>query len=237
MMKSYKIGASVICMNHLNYFNDIKICEDLGIDYFHIDVMDFDYVPRLGLFPELVHNIAQHSTLDIDIHLMVNDVINVFENFAPFSNVSNISFHLDGNAGSVYKIYDRIKSYGIGVTLVVNLSSSLEHIAQILSDNIFDAIMFMGIHPGVLKQVHRPSNVINSLKFFKSKGLLPNTVQCDGAINNKTVSQLYSNGINSFVCGSSTLFNGLENIMEFNERKDLVSNNLSLLNQNLEKNV
>lgn len=225
-MKNIKVGASVICMNPLSIEQDIIFCEKIGVDYFHLDIMDGTYVPRFGLYPEIVKEMSKVTDLRFDLHLMVEDLKFVLDQFLPCENINLVSFHLEGNEGNLYKIVDQIKSYNVSVGIVINLSTSLDHVAQIINDSEIDSIMFMGIHPGVLIQKHRPLQVLKNIENLVDRVSLPSNVQCDGAVNFDTIPSFAKSGINSFVCGSSTLFKNIDLLNDPDEKELLISQNM-----------
>jgi pentose-5-phosphate-3-epimerase len=89
----------------------------------------------------------------------------------------------------------------------------------------------MGIHPGVLKQTHRPELVIKKLQDLASISTLPDFVQIDGGVNYHTIPDLLSHGINNLVCGSSTLFHRVTAELNHLERQDLIAKNFSKILQ------
>jgi len=164
--------------------------------------------------------------LRFDLHLMVKDLQFALDQFLPCENINLVSFHLEGNEGNLYKIVDQIKSYDVSVGIVVNLTTSLDHVAQIINDSEIDSIMFMGIHPGVLIQKHRPIQVLRNIENLVNRVSLPLSVQCDGAVNFDTIPSFIKSGINSFVCGSSTLFKNIELVNDPEEKELLISHNM-----------
>ena len=188
---------------------DLNLCKKYGVDYLHLDIMDGRFVPRYGLYPEILTSLKRYCDVPCDIHLMVDDIEFAVDQFLPSLNVKYVSFHVDDNVGNIFRLVDKIKSYDVGVGIVVNLSSDINYIIQLLQVHSFESIMFMGINPGVLDQIHRPNIVLNNISEIKSKVTLPHFVQCDGAVNFTTIPSLLSEGINNLICGSSTLFNAI----------------------------
>jgi ribulose-phosphate 3-epimerase len=64
-------GSSIVCMDHINFERDVLLADELGIDFFHLDAMDGKFVPRYGIYPEIVKRMAQISGRKMDLHLMV----------------------------------------------------------------------------------------------------------------------------------------------------------------------
>jgi ribulose-phosphate 3-epimerase len=225
-----KLGVSVITMNPLDLAGEVEIISEIGgIDYLHIDVMDGHYVPRLGLYPEIVRGLSKLSDLKIDVHLMVNDVEFIIDQFTEVSTLETISFHYFQNEGRVFKIIDKIKDVGAKPIIAVDLSTNIDAISDIINYGELDGILFMGIHPGVLKQIHRPEIVLEKLLRLNSNlnhKLDDLTLQIDGAFNFDTAKPLRDAGINSFVGGTSSIYKNVSGELCQKEKYKILEKNI-----------
>jgi ribulose-phosphate 3-epimerase len=218
-MNKLTFGTSVICMDHINIERDVLLAEELGIDYLHMDIMDGNMVPRYGLYPEILQRIANITSMPMDIHLMVSDPEFAITQYADIENVVNITFHLDGNERDAIRIIDKIKKRNINAGIVLNMSSSFSSALRIASHGLLDSIMFMAIHPGVLKQTARPENLYKDIqRFFAQLDMVdgykdelgPSFVQCDGGVTFETMKPLSDSGINNFVGGTGTIYKNVK---------------------------
>ena len=203
------IGASLICLNHINFQEDVRTLEALNINYLHIDVMDGVFVPRFGIYPEIVDSLEKVSDIKMDVHLMVSDVEFGINEFSKFDCVEYISFHLDQNKGSVSKYSDMIRLSNKKSVVVLDLDSDPSDAVNLVNDNMVDGIMLMGIHPGVLIQEHKPKIVLKKAEFILNKIDEEIFFQVDGAVNFNTMAAFAKAGINNFVYGSSSLFTNM----------------------------
>ncbi|MCU0680616.1 MAG: hypothetical protein MUF50_04950, partial [Planctomycetes bacterium] len=95
-------------------------------------------------------------------------------------------------------------------------------------------VMFMGIHPGVLKQISRPDLAIAGIQELQTYETGIETFQIDGGVNNKTAKQLFDAGFNYFICGTSTIFNKVNPLMSISEKRSLIFNNIRLFEDALQ---
>ena len=91
-----EISASVLGLKETNAIKQLYDLEVSGIDYFHIDVMDGEFVKnntvdRMVEYCEYLNSI---SLLPLDVHLMVKDIKKFVNKFIVFEP-NNITFHLE----------------------------------------------------------------------------------------------------------------------------------------------
>ena len=224
------IGSSIICMDHANFEQHTSLAAEIGINYLHVDVMDGNYVPRYGIYPEIIKSLSNVTPMKMDLHLMVSNPGFALSQFAGIDNIEYISVHLDGNQNNLLIIFDKIIELGCKPVLVIDLGSDIDHIAQYISNDLVSGIMFMGIHPGVLKQTARPNVVIQKLNELKKLCDISTLfVQCDGGVTFETIPKLFKAGINNFVCGSSTLYKNCDYTKPYGVVADQIKSNYKIL--------
>ena len=72
-MGESKISASMMCADLINLKDTIKIFEDKGVEYLHIDVMDGEFVPNFGLGVDYIRGLRALTKIPLDLHLMIKD--------------------------------------------------------------------------------------------------------------------------------------------------------------------
>ena len=67
------LSASIMCADLLNMEKSIKLLEEAGIDYLHVDIMDGKFVPNITLGFDLINAIKKITDIPLDVHMMVNE--------------------------------------------------------------------------------------------------------------------------------------------------------------------
>ena len=70
MRKGY-VSPSLMCVDLMNVQSDIEKLEKVGVDYFHVDMMDNHFVPNITLSTDFIKALKKISKTPLDIHMMI----------------------------------------------------------------------------------------------------------------------------------------------------------------------
>ncbi len=223
-------SASVICTDPLNTERDILKLKDLGHKFLHIDIMDGNFVPRFGIFPEICQRIQDIAPdMHQDCHIMCDDVEFTIDQFSDIESITTFTFHIDGNEANSVRIIDKIRKNNKRAGVALNMGSNFESTVQLIKYLDLDFVLFLGIHPGVLDQVSKPSVLSSKIIEFRERLSEENidsssiTIQVDGAVSFETIPALIDAGATFFVGGSSTIYKKPFSVEENSEKiKDMM---------------
>ncbi len=195
------LSASILSADFSNLHNEIKACENAGVDWIHIDVMDGHFVPNLTMGPFIVEACRRITTLPLDCHLMVNNPEIMVEAFAK-AGASNITIHPENNP-LIQDTLLKIKSLGCKAGIAINPGTPVELLIPFIE--IVDLILVMTVNPGYSGQKFMPMSVE---KIVKANSLIRGSstkpiLEVDGGINLDTIALVKKSGANAFVSASA----------------------------------
>ena len=89
-----KILPSILSADFANLERDISELEEIGIDMFHIDVMDGNFVPNISFGFPIIEAIRSKTNKIFDCHLMIANPENYVERFCQ-AGCDMVSFHIE----------------------------------------------------------------------------------------------------------------------------------------------
>ncbi len=177
-------------------------------DYFHIDVMDGQFVEKdtYNKMLEYASHIKRISNLPLDVHLMVKNVKKAINDFlAVEPNI--ITFHYEAceNNQEVYDLIKYIKENNCKVGISIKPNTNIEEIYEFLP--YIHMCLVMTVEPGKGGQTLISSMVekIRKLKEYISMNNLYVDIEADGGINLKTAPSIKQAGANILVSGTAIL--------------------------------
>lgn len=103
-----KLAPSILSADFANLERDIRLVEDGGADYIHVDVMDGHFVPNITFGADTVAAIRSVTKLPLDCHLMVEYPENHIENFAK-AGADIITVHVESTP-HIHRVIQLIKN-------------------------------------------------------------------------------------------------------------------------------
>lgn len=211
-MKKIKIAPSILGADYGRLNDHLKELESFS-DWFHVDVMDGNFVKNLTIGPCVVKSIK--TNVPLDCHLMINNPHLYIEEFAK-AGAHSITIHGEASRHLPEDI-KKIKELGCKAGVSINPDTSVDNIAKVLP--MVDLVLIMSVHPGFGGQAFIPE-VLEKVRWIREH--YPDLdIQIDGGITDKTAPLAVEAGANILVAGSYILKNknpkeAVENLRNIN---------------------
>lgn len=203
-----EVSASLLSLKDENVVQTLYNLETAKIDYFHIDVMDGEFVENstVDKMLEYCEYLNSISNLPLDVHLMVKDVSSYISSFLVFEpNI--ITFHLEAaqNKEQALEWIKTIKENNVRVGISVKPDTKIEDVKDFLP--FVHLVLVMTVEPGKGGQELIPKTVekIHALKQYVQDNGLEVDIEADGGINTETAKVVKNAGANILVPGSAII--------------------------------
>ena len=203
-----EISTSLLGAKRENIVKTIYDLELAKTDYFHIDVMDGEFVKnkthdKMLEYCEYLNHVTK---VPLDVHLMVKDVKNYIDSYQIF-NPNIISFHLEAckDEDEVKEIIryakDKVRRVGIAIKPNTNIEEIYKYLPYI------HVALVMTVKPGKSGQMLIPETVekIKILSEYREKNNLNYDIEADGGVKLNNSKELIDAGTDILVSGSGIL--------------------------------
>jgi len=198
-----KIHPSILCADFGSLAGDIQMLTESGSDYFHMDVMDGDFVPNFGLGTDIFHTIRKYSDVPLDVHLMIREPSRHVKLFRKLG-AEIITIHPEADKQSAATL-GYIKSLGAVPGIALNPGTSIESVKELLP--ICGHVLVMTVNPGFYGQPFLDFTINKIETLGRLAGEYGFSLCVDGHINPEKIRQLHPLGVTGFVIGTA-LFQG-----------------------------
>lgn len=213
-----EVSASILNMDNENAIKNLYELETALIDYFHIDVMDGKFVKdnTTEKMIEYSEYISSISSLQLDIHLMVEDVEQYIKSFSVFEP-NLITFHIEArkNKEEIFELIKLVKESNSRVGLAIKPNTKIEEIYNYLP--YIHSVLIMTVEPGLGGQELIPETIdkISRMKKYLEQEKLEVDIQADGGINLQNIDLLKQAGVSNVVVGNA--------LMKTKDKKDMIN--------------
>jgi len=213
-MENIKIAASLICADPLNLEKEVNELIQSKVDLIHFDVMDGSFVPRYGLYPEILRAIKSKENCPlVDVHIMSENPEDFIEIFALYG-ADYFNFHIEATKHP-HRVIKKIINSGMKPGVALNPNTSVESLKWMIQD--IEMVVLMTINPGIVGHKFIPEmiNKIKELRNFANQNDNRDLIiEIDGGVTPENIKDLVEAGADALVCGNGTIFRPHEDTIE-----------------------
>lgn len=203
-----EVSTSILNVKKEDCIQTFYNLETAKTDYFHIDVMDGEFVPNntVELMTEYCEYLKSVTNVPLDVHLMVKDAISYIKSFMIFEP-RNITIHYEV-ASDKKELMDwlaYIKENNVKAGISIKPNTDIDAILDVLP--YIHTVLVMTVEPGKGGQELIPETIekIKKLREYIDKNNLDIDIEADGGINLDNVGLLKEAGCNIVVAGTCIL--------------------------------
>ncbi len=201
MTNKILIAPSLLAADFARLGEEARAVEAAGADWLHLDVMDGHFVPNITFGPLVVKALRPHTTLPLDVHLMIAPADPYLEAFAE-AGADHIAIHPEAGP-HLHRSLQKIRSLGKKAGVVLNPSTPVESVLWVM--DLVDIIMVMTVNPGFGGQAFLSSQLpkVAALRKMIDATGRDIRLQIDGGVTPTTSRSLLEAGADTLVAGSA----------------------------------
>lgn len=202
------ISTSLLSVKKEKIIDTVYKLEDANTNYFHIDVMDGEFVENdtHDIMLEYCEYLDNITKIPLDIHLMVKDVKNFVDSYLIF-NPNIITFHCEAckNKEEVMNLINYIKEKGRRVGISIKPETDVKEILEFLP--YVHVVLVMTVEPGKGGQELISSTIekIKELNSYREEHNLDYEIEADGGIKVENSDKIVDAGADILVAGTAII--------------------------------
>lgn len=192
-----------MCANYSNLEREVRTLDEGGIDSFHLDIMDGQFVDNFGMGFQDMEFIRSATSKPLEAHLMINNPERYFDILLSHIKMDVVYIHPESTKVPEIVI-ELIRSRGIVPGIAINPGTSIAQIEELL--NIVDRVMVMCVVPGHAGRAFAPYVAKKIDRLIELKPRYGYEIYWDGACTAEKIMEYAPKGVDGFILGTSVLF-------------------------------
>lgn len=196
------IAPTLACADLLHLGDVVSLLDRIGIDSYHMDVMDGNFVPNYCMSWDVVRQLKAVTRTPVDIHLMVRNIDRDID-IALALGCEAIAFHVE-QEGDIMSRIDRIHQEHSLAGIAVSPGTSLSVVRPWLDQ--VDYVLVMGVKPGFSGQKFMDQTLGRIASLVRERGERRFSVWVDGGVDEQNGMECRNSGADVLIAGKLCVF-------------------------------
>jgi ribulose-phosphate 3-epimerase len=195
------IAPSILSADFANLADDVEMINESSADWFHVDVMDGNFVPNISFGFPVIAAVNHYAKKPLDVHLMIVDPDRYLEDFKKVG-AKILTVHYEA-CTHLHRTISKIKELGMKAGVAINPHTPVSVLEDIITD--VDLVLIMSVNPGFggQKFIENTYNKIKALRELCTKHDAEVLIEVDGGVNKHNALALLKAGADVLVAGNA----------------------------------
>jgi ribulose-phosphate 3-epimerase len=197
---AHLIAPSLLASDFANLQRECEMLNNSDADWYHLDVMDGNFVPNISFGIPVIKAINKHTLKPLDVHLMIEKPERYITQFKE-AGANILTVHYEAST-HLHRTLQAIKDEGMKAGVALNPHTNVELIMPVIEE--IDLVCVMSVNPGFggQKFIEGTYRKVSKLKEMITKANVETKIEIDGGVTSENAKDLIECGADVLVAGS-----------------------------------